>query len=156
MFRDARLGHFDLVLFWSLDRFSREGIRQTIHYLEKLNSYGVGFHSFQEEYLSTIESELVRTILLTLLSHIAHYESQRISERTKAGLNRARLNGKTLGRPALIGQVANVMRAYLAQPMLDGRMPTNEELRRHAQRRLGKKISISTVRRAKKLITENQ
>jgi hypothetical protein len=36
---------FDCVLFWALDRFSREGMAQTIVHLQRLTSYGVGFHS---------------------------------------------------------------------------------------------------------------
>lgn len=38
MFTDAHQRKFDLVLFWSLDRFSREGVRQTINYLAQLES----------------------------------------------------------------------------------------------------------------------
>src|SRR5450755_3814055 len=41
MFTDARSRKFDLVLFWSLDRLSREGVFATLNHLEKLTSYGV-------------------------------------------------------------------------------------------------------------------
>src|SRR5262245_58293442 len=41
MFEDARLKRFDLVLFWALDRFSREGTVKTLEYLQRLDSYGV-------------------------------------------------------------------------------------------------------------------
>ena len=44
---------FDLVLFWSLDRFSREGMAQTVGYLQRLQANGVDFHSYTEEYLAT-------------------------------------------------------------------------------------------------------
>jgi len=88
------------VLFWSLDRFSREGMAQTIHYLRRLEGHGVGFHSFTEEHLST-DNELVRNVLLALLSSLAKVEAQKISDRTKAGLDRARAKGKRLGRPPL-------------------------------------------------------
>ena len=39
LFQDAHRRGFDLVLFWSLDRFSREGTLETLKHLEKLNSY---------------------------------------------------------------------------------------------------------------------
>ena len=39
---------FDLVLFWSLDRFSREGVAATLRHLQLLESWGVGFRSFTE------------------------------------------------------------------------------------------------------------
>ena len=100
LFQDAARRHFDLVLFWSLDRFSREGMAQTVHYLQRLQAHGVAFHSFTEEYLAT-DNELVRDILLAVMSSLAKVEAQRISERTKAGLARARAQGKTLGRPRL-------------------------------------------------------
>lgn len=98
MFRDAEKRRFELLLFWSLDRFSREGIRKTIHYLQHLDSLGVHFKSHTEPYLDT-DNELVSHILLGVLSYFAELEAKKVSERTKAGLERARVSGKTLGRP---------------------------------------------------------
>ena len=74
-----------LELFWALDRFSREGIRKTMHYLQQLDMNGVKFRSYTKPYLES-ENELVGTILLTVLSHVAKLESNKISVRTKAGL----------------------------------------------------------------------
>ena len=45
LFDDAAKRKFDCVLFWALDRFSREGMVQTIVHLQRLASYGVSFHS---------------------------------------------------------------------------------------------------------------
>jgi DNA invertase Pin-like site-specific DNA recombinase len=45
LFDDAAKKKFDCVLFWALDRFSREGMGQTIVHLQRLTSYGVSFHS---------------------------------------------------------------------------------------------------------------
>jgi hypothetical protein len=53
MFKDARQNKFDILLFWSLDRFTREGLFKTITYLQLLDSYGIVFHSYSEEYLNT-------------------------------------------------------------------------------------------------------
>ena len=83
---------FDCVLFWALDRFSREGMAQTIAHLQRLTSYGVSFHSYTEPHLST-DNELVRNILLAWLSSLAKLEAQKISERTRAGMARAKANG---------------------------------------------------------------
>ena len=99
MFAGAAQREFDVLLVWSLDRFSREGMAATIAHLQRLASHGVAFRSFTEEHLST-ENELVRNILLATLSSLAKLEREKISERTKAGLERARANGKRLGRPA--------------------------------------------------------
>jgi hypothetical protein len=41
LFRDASQRKFDAVLYWSLDRFSREGVRETLNHLNLLGSYGV-------------------------------------------------------------------------------------------------------------------
>jgi hypothetical protein len=57
----------------------------------------VGFHSYSEPHLST-DNELVRDVLLAVLASLAKLERQKISERTKAGLERARARGKRLGR----------------------------------------------------------
>lgn len=55
------------MLFWALDRVSREGKAQTILHLQRLSSYGVAFHSYTEAHLVT-DNELVRNVLLALSS----------------------------------------------------------------------------------------
>jgi DNA invertase Pin-like site-specific DNA recombinase len=97
-FAGAARRDFDLLLVWSLDRFSREGMAATVNHLQRLSSHGVAFRSFTEEHLST-ENELVRNVLLAVLASLAKLEREKISQRTKAGLERARARGKVLGRP---------------------------------------------------------
>lgn len=99
MMRDASQRKFDLLLFWSLDRLSREGVSQTLDYLNRLQSWGVGFRSFSEPYLDSLG--VFKDAVLAILACIAKQERIRISERTKAGLERVRRNGKRLGRPAI-------------------------------------------------------
>src|SRR3954447_26122161 len=43
LFSAASRHEFDVVLFWSLDRFSREGVFETLHHLQRLTSYGIGY-----------------------------------------------------------------------------------------------------------------
>ena len=93
----AHQKQFDVLLFWSLDRFSREGSRKTIAHLTQLESFGVDFHSYTEPYLSTLG--VFSDAIIALLSALAKQERLRIGERTRAGLQRAVANGKTLGRP---------------------------------------------------------
>jgi DNA invertase Pin-like site-specific DNA recombinase len=100
LFEDAGKRKFDLVLFWALDRFSREGMVPTIMHLQRLSACGIGFHSYTESHLAT-DNELVRNILLALLASLAKVEAQKIGERTKAGMARARAKGKRIGRPGL-------------------------------------------------------
>jgi DNA invertase Pin-like site-specific DNA recombinase len=104
LFEDAAKRKFDCILFWALDRFSREGMAQTIIHLQRLSSYGVAFHSYTEPHLAT-DNELVRNILLALLSSLAKLEAQKISERTRAGMSRARAKGIKIGRPRLTAEL---------------------------------------------------
>src|SRR5215813_6602594 len=100
LFENAHKRKFDCVLFWALDRFTREGMVPTIMHLQRLASCGVGFHSYTEPHLAT-DNELVRDILLALLASLAKQEAKRMSERVKAGMARAKAQGKHLGRPAI-------------------------------------------------------
>jgi DNA invertase Pin-like site-specific DNA recombinase len=97
LFQDASRRRFDVVLFWALDRFSREGARQTLDYLNVLTSYGVQFRSFTEQYLDSCG--IFKEAVISILAVIAKQERLRLSERTVAGLERARAQGKKLGRP---------------------------------------------------------
>jgi DNA invertase Pin-like site-specific DNA recombinase len=106
LFADASRRNFDLVLFWSLDRFSREGVRETLNHLERLNSHGVGFRSLTEEYLDSCG--IFKDAVLAILAAIAKQERVRLSERTRAGLDRARRAGRIGGRPPVVVDRAKV------------------------------------------------
>jgi DNA invertase Pin-like site-specific DNA recombinase len=104
LFADAARRQFDMVLVWALDRFTRNGMAATVIVLQRLASYGVVFHSYTEEHLST-DNEIVRNVLLAVLASLAKLERDKISQRTKAGLERARAMGKRLGRPQLAKRI---------------------------------------------------
>jgi DNA invertase Pin-like site-specific DNA recombinase len=99
MFEDASRRNFDLLLFWALDRLSREGALKTLQHLERIESYGVSFRSYTEPYFDScgIFKEAVVSIVATL----AKQERVRLSERTRAGLAIARSKGRVIGRPRL-------------------------------------------------------
>ena len=113
LFLDASQRKFDVVLFWSLDRFSREGVRETLNHLERLSAYGVGYRSFTEQYLDSCG--MFKDAVLAILAVIAKQERIRLSERTVAGLQRARKQGRIGGRPRLV-----VDRARVAQMDAEG------------------------------------
>jgi DNA invertase Pin-like site-specific DNA recombinase len=96
LFADASRRKFELVLFWALDRFTREGVLKTLQYLEKLTSYGVDYRSYTEQHFDSCG--MFKEVVIALFAMMAKQERQRISERTKAGLDRARANGVKLGR----------------------------------------------------------
>jgi DNA invertase Pin-like site-specific DNA recombinase len=96
----ARRRDFDLVLFWSLDRFSREGVLPTLKYLELLTSYGCGWKSFTEQYFDSCG--IFRDAIISIAATLAKQERIRISERTMAGLARAKKKGRCGGRPVKV------------------------------------------------------
>ncbi len=100
LFADASKRKFDMVLFWSLDRFSREGVRETLNHLTRLDSWKVGFRSYTEQYLDS--TGIFKDAVIAILAAIAKQERIRISERTKAGLDRVRASGVRLGRKATV------------------------------------------------------
>ena len=91
---------FDLLLFWALDRLSREGIVKTLGYLEQLRTWGCGWRSYTQPFLDT-GNEMTNGIVLSVLAAVAKQERITLSERTRAGLQRARRAGKRLGRRAV-------------------------------------------------------
>jgi DNA invertase Pin-like site-specific DNA recombinase len=97
MFDAASRREFDILLFWSLDRLSREGTVETLNHLQRLNSYGINYRSFTEQYLDS--TGIFKEAVIGILAAIAKQERVRLSERTVAGLERARAQGRIGGRP---------------------------------------------------------
>ena len=98
LLRDARRQRFGIVLVWALDRLSREGSLAILTLVHRLGAHGVKVLSYQEGWTEA-PGELGE-LLYALTGWVARMESQRLSERTKAGLARAVAQGKKLGRPA--------------------------------------------------------
>jgi DNA invertase Pin-like site-specific DNA recombinase len=108
LFQDASRRQIDTVLFWSLDRFSREDVRETLNHLELLSSYGVGYRSFTEQYLDSCG--IFKDAVLAILAVIAKQERVRLSESTLAGLAKARKQGRIGGRSRVACDWAKVER----------------------------------------------
>jgi DNA invertase Pin-like site-specific DNA recombinase len=97
MFTAASKREFDILLFWSLDRLSREGTVETLNHLQRLTGYGVNYRSFTEQYLDS--TGIFKEAVIGILAAVAKQERVRLSERTIAGLERARAQGRIGGRP---------------------------------------------------------
>jgi DNA invertase Pin-like site-specific DNA recombinase len=95
MFNAASKRQFDVLLFWSLDRLSREGVLPTLQHLQRLTSYGVGYRSYTEQYFDSCG--IFRDAVIAIIATVAKQERIRISERVRAGLSTARNKGKRLG-----------------------------------------------------------
>lgn len=97
MMEAASKHRFDILLFWSLDRFSREGILPTLKTLKRLTDYRVRYRSFEEAYIDTTNEW--GDMIAAFAAKLAQLEHKRIKARIAAGLAKARADGKTLGRP---------------------------------------------------------
>ncbi|MFC1872602.1 recombinase family protein, partial [Chloroflexota bacterium] len=97
LLENATKRKFDVVLVWSLDRLSREGPLAILTLVNRLKNCGVKVISYQESWTEA-PGEL-GDLLYALSGWVARMESQRRSERTKAGLARLVAQGKRLGRP---------------------------------------------------------
>ena len=100
MWADVARHRFDLLLFWSLDRLTREGTYKTLTYLRRFTDAGVKFKSYTKQYIDSLG--VFGEAIIGVLAAVAAQERIRISERTKAGLARTRAQGTRLGRPLKI------------------------------------------------------
>lgn len=119
MFADASRRKFDLVLFWALDRLSREGVLKTLQYLQQLTNSGVGWKSFTQQYLDS--TGMFRDAIIGILAALAQQERVQRAERTKAGLARVKAAGKRLGRPVRLNGQHRAEIARLRATGLSGR-----------------------------------
>jgi putative DNA-invertase from lambdoid prophage Rac len=105
LIKDARKRRFDVVIIWALDRLCRQGGTAMNVLINSLTQLGVGVISVKEEWMDTTGP--FKEVLICLFGYMAQAESQRRSERTKAGLKNTLAKGVTkkgkriskLGRP---------------------------------------------------------
>ncbi len=97
LMKDARRGQFDVVLVWASDRLARS-VRHFLEVLDELNHLGIEFVSFREN-IDT-GGPLGRAIVI-IVGAIAELERNLIVERVRAGMRRARLEGRHIGRKPL-------------------------------------------------------
>lgn len=108
LFEDASRKLFDVVLVWALDRFTREGVYETFGYVRKLSEHGVQFESYSEAHFRTTGP--AGELMLAIAAWIAKQERLRISDRTKAGMERAKRAGKKCGRPKRVFRIDEARR----------------------------------------------
>lgn len=95
LLRDAKRRKLDVLVCWRLDRLGRS-LRHLITLLDELQALGVAFISLNEGIDATTPAGRLQ---MAVLAAIAEFERERIRERVVAGLQRARAQGKHLGRP---------------------------------------------------------
>ncbi len=98
LLKELRNGRrYDILLRWALDRLSRQEAASILNLVDTLKAYGCRVVSLQEPW-TELPGELGE-VLYAIAGWVARMESQRRSERTRAGLARAIKEGKRLGRP---------------------------------------------------------
>jgi DNA invertase Pin-like site-specific DNA recombinase len=97
MLYDAMRHQFDVVLVWATDRLARS-VKHFVDILAELDHLKIGFVSYREQ-IDT--SGPLGKAIMTIVAAIAELERSLIVERVKAGLRRARLEGRHIGRKPL-------------------------------------------------------
>ena len=98
MFAAASRREFDTVCSGRWIDSRVRAFDETLQHLQRLTAYGVGYRSFTEQYLDSCG--LFKDAVISILATIAKQERVRLSERTVAGLHRARQQGRVGGQAA--------------------------------------------------------
>jgi len=96
IFQEALRKKWDLILVWKLDRWARS-MQELINDLELLRQNNIQFRTLKENLI--LDDNPTNKLMINILSSFAQFERDIIRERTMAGLERARQQGKKLGRP---------------------------------------------------------
>ncbi len=95
MMADARLGKFNLLVVWKIDRLARS-ISHLLEVLTELKGLGIGFVSLTE----AINTETAQgRMIANFLGSIAEFERELVVERVRSGMDRAKAAGVRIGRP---------------------------------------------------------
>ena len=93
--KDARTRKFNVVLFWRLDRAFRSA-KECLNCLESWEERGIRFKSLTQDFIDTTTSG--GRLMLQIAAAFAEFESTQISERVRAGMARAKAQGRPIGR----------------------------------------------------------
>lgn len=111
---DARAGRYDVLLVWALDRLERGGIEPTLRVMRQLRERGVLVVSMQEPW--TDAGGEMQELLTAIMAWVARMESQRRSERVRAGLAHRKAQGLPVGRqPGAKDRQARKRSGYVAR-----------------------------------------
>ena len=106
MLKDATRGKFDVVLAWSVDRLGRS-LKDLVAFLDELHSVGCDLYLHQQGIDTTTPTGRA---MFQMVGVFAEFERTMIQERVKAGIERARKQGKTLGRPSITERRKSIVR----------------------------------------------
>jgi len=110
--RDAAKWQFDVVMAWNVDRLGRS-LQDLVAFLSELHALKIDLFLHQQGLDTTTPAGKA---MFQMLGVFAEFERSIIQERVRAGLLRARREGKRLGRPPIARELANRIRAALNKP----------------------------------------
>ena len=126
MLEAAHRRAFDVLLVWRYDRFARS-MRELVNALAEFEGLGIDFISYSEGADTTTPQG---RLLFGIMASLAEFERSLIAERVKAGMQRARAQGKHTGRPRLPGTKRQAILELLAEGKL-------------SRRAIGRKLGVS-------------
>ena len=110
---DAAKRRVDVILCWKLDRAFRS-VAHMAQTVEQLRRWGVGLRSYSEPWLDTSGTSPMGDLMLNIMASFAQFEKALIAERVRAGMARARQQGKHVGRPARLDGNLDALRPAIA------------------------------------------
>jgi DNA invertase Pin-like site-specific DNA recombinase len=140
MMQDARRGRFDVVLVWASDRIARS-VKHFLELLDEFNRLNIEFVSFREQ-IDTA-GPLGRAIMV-IVGAVAELERNLIIERVRAGMRRAKLEGRHIGRKALVLDRVAILRDRQNGQSLGQLAKTHLISRTTVHRVLGEQIQAVT------------
>jgi DNA invertase Pin-like site-specific DNA recombinase len=135
LLRDAAQRKFDMVMAWSVDRLGRS-LQDLVSFLSELHALRIDLFLHQQGLDTTTPSGKA---MFQMMGVFAEFERAMIAERVRAGLRRAKDEGKQLGRPRIALELEKRIQAAL-----NDRKRTGEGVRGIAKR-FG--VDPSTVQR---------
>jgi DNA invertase Pin-like site-specific DNA recombinase len=110
--RDAAKRQFDMVMAWSVDRLGRS-LQDLVGFLSELHALRIDLFLHQQGLDTTTPAGKA---LFQMMGVFAEFERAMIQERVRAGLQRAKAEGKRLGRPPIPTEMEKAIRAALNKP----------------------------------------
>jgi DNA invertase Pin-like site-specific DNA recombinase len=107
--RDATKRQFDVIMAWSVDRLGRS-LQDLVGFLSEIHALRIDLYLHQQGLDTTTPSGKA---MFQMMGVFAEFERAMIQERVRAGLARAKAEGKRLGRPKANGDVERAIQAAL-------------------------------------------
>jgi DNA invertase Pin-like site-specific DNA recombinase len=93
----ARMGHYQIVLCWGLDRLSRRGAEDMLGFVRRLTDTGCRLWASKDPWVESMTDPMIRELLLSVFATLARFESERRSARIKTGMDRRKRAGLPVG-----------------------------------------------------------